>query len=142
VIYQRTNQTNEYDIFCNDGLSKELKDFLDEISSQIPLKGFHKFRGDLDTRDNLHGDYSYYTLHENHEIMFNVAPIIPSTKANGQCIERKGLIGNAFVCIVFQEAGAIFSPDFISGKVTQIYITVQPVTNADQLYFKVKNKIN
>jgi len=69
--------------------------------------------------------------------MFNIAPIIPSTKANGQCIERKGLVGNSFVCIVFQEPNAEFSPDFISGKVTQIYITVQPMKIDEKVYYKV-----
>ena len=128
-------------MFSNDGLSNELQYFLNEISDQVNLRGFHKYRGDLDTKDDLHGDYSYYTQYENHEIMFNIAPIIPSTKANGQCIERKGLIGNAFVCVVFQEPGTLFSPDFISGKVTQIYITVHPIINDEQLYYKVKYKI-
>jgi len=117
-----------------------MRDFLDRISSRIYLKGFPKYRGDLDTKDDLHGEYSYYTKYENHEIMFNIAPLIPSTKANRQCIERKGLIGNAFVCIVFQEPGAVFSPDFISGKVTQIYITVQPLIINEQLHYKVKSK--
>ncbi len=113
-------------------------DFLEILADRVRLKGFPKYRGDLDTKDDLHGEYSYYTVFDNHEIMFNIAPLIPSTKANGQCIERKGLVGNAFVCIVFQEAGAIFSPDFISGKVTQIYITVQPTIYNEQIYYKVK----
>jgi hypothetical protein len=108
------------------------------LAEHVRLKDFKKYRGDLDTKEDLHGEYSYYTVYENHEIMFNVAPLIPSTKANGQCIERKGLIGNAFVCIVFQEIGASFSPDFISGKVIQIYITVQPTKHNEQLYYKVK----
>jgi len=112
--------------------------FLEILADRVRLKGFQKYRGDLDTKDDLHGEYSYYTVHDKHEIMFNVAPLVPSTKANGQCIERKGLVGNAFVCIVFQEPDAIFSPDFISGKVTQIYITVQPTKRNDEIYYKVK----
>ncbi|CAF0802125.1 unnamed protein product [Adineta steineri] len=137
VIYQGVNQTNEYDIFSNDSMPNEMRHFLDYISRPVALKGFSKYRGDLDTKDDLHGEYSYYTEYENHEIMFNIAPLIPSTKANGQCIERKGLIGNAFVCVVFQEAGAKFLPDFIAGKVIQIYITVQPITINEQLHYKV-----
>jgi hypothetical protein len=112
-------------------------DFLDLLADRVRLKGFQKYRGDLDIKEDLHGEHSYHTVYQNHEIMFNVAPLVPSTKANQQCIERKGLVGNAFVCIVFQEAGAIFSPDFISGKVTQIYITVQPLMHDDELYYKI-----
>lgn len=113
-------------------------DFLDILAGRVRLKGFQKYRGDLDTKEDLHGEYSYYTVYDNHELMFNVAPLVPSTKANGQCIERKGLVGNSFVCIVFQDPGAIFSPDFISGRVTQIYITVQPITKDADTYYKVK----
>jgi hypothetical protein len=108
------------------------------LADRVRLKGFNKYRGDLDIKDDLHGEYSYYTQYKNHEIMFNVAPIIPSTKANGQCIERKGLVGNAFVCIVFQETDTEFIPDFIFGKVTQVYITVQPTEIDDELYYKVR----
>lgn len=117
--------------------SNEMTDFLSKLSDYVRLKGFTKYRGDLDVKDDLHGPYSYYTNYKHHEIMFNVAPMVPSTKANGQCIERKSLVGNAFVCIVFQERDAEFIPDWISGKVTQIYITVQPQTQDDGLYYKV-----
>jgi hypothetical protein len=113
-------------------------DFLDFLADRVRLRGFPKYRGDLDIKDDLHGEHSYHTVYENHEIMFNISPLVPSTKANRQCIERKGLVGNAFVCIVFQDEGAVFKPDFISGKVTQIYITVQPLMHDKELYYKVK----
>lgn len=140
VIYQQQNQSSEYEIFSNDQLSTEMTHFLQLLAQPIRLKAFAKYRGDLDTREDLHGEYSYHTVYDSHEIMFNVAPLIPSTKANGQCIERKGLVGNAFVCVVFQDIGATFSPDFISGKVTQIYITVQPAPVEKGLYYKVKEE--
>jgi len=113
--------------------------FLQILADRVRLKGFEKYRGDLDIKNDLHGEYSYYTQYNNHEIMFNIAPMIPSIKTNGQCVKRKGLVGNSFVCIVFQESDAEFIPDFISGKVTQIYITVQPIKINEQVYYKVKN---
>ncbi|CAF1286390.1 unnamed protein product [Adineta steineri] len=137
LIYQRSDQTLEYDIYSNDFLSIDLLDFLQMLAERVRLKGFNKYRGDLDIKDDLNGEYSYYVHYKNHEIMFNIAPIIPSTKTNGQCIERKGLVGNAFVCIVFQEPNAEFSPELISGKVTQIYITVQPNKINEQVYYKI-----
>lgn len=115
-----------------------MADFLGHISKRVDLKGFQKYRGDLDTKNGAHGEYSYHAEFKNHEIMFNVAPMIPSIKAEERYIIRKGLVGNAFVCVVFQEPGAIFSPDFISGRVTQIYITVQPLTKDKRLHYKVK----
>ena len=114
-----------------------MEQFLSRISKRVSLKGFQKYRGDLDTKDDLHGKYSYYTEYKEHEIMFNVAPLIPSTKPNEQCIERKSLVGNAFVCIIFQEPGARFSPDLIGGKVTQVCIVVQPIVVDYLLHYKV-----
>lgn len=139
MIYQGANQKSEPEIFSHDHLPASLSRFLDLISKRVTLKGFSKFRGDLDTKDDLHGEHSYYTEYENHEIMFNVAPMIPSSKAGGQYIERKGLIGNAFVCIIFQEPGAVFTPDLISGRVTQIYIIIEPTIIENEHYYKVNN---
>ena len=138
MIYQQSNQQEEHDIFGNDGLSTNIRDFLHSISDRVYLKGFDKYRADLDVKDDLHGEFSYHTEHENREIMFNIAPLIPSNKASGQFIERKGLVGNAFVCIVFQELGAVFKPELISGRVTQVYITVQPVIIDTSLHYKVR----
>lgn len=112
-------------------------DFLQILADRVRLKGFEKYRGDLDVKSDQHGEYSYYTQYNNQEIMFNIAPMIPSTNTNGQCVKRKGLVSNSFVCIVFQESDAVFIPDFISGKVTQIYITVQPMKIAEKSYYKI-----
>lgn len=115
-----------------------MHDFLQILGDHVRLKGFEKYRGDLDVKSDLHGEYSYYTEYENHEIMFNIAPMIPSSNINEQSVKRKGLVGNSFVCIVFQESDTEFIPDFISGKVTQIYITVQPLKLNQKTYYKVK----
>ncbi|CAF1385329.1 unnamed protein product [Rotaria magnacalcarata] len=150
VLYQRVNQTVEQDIFNNDILPNDMLDFLNRISERVDLKGFTKYRGDLDTKNGSHGEYSYYAQYKYHEIMFNVAPMIASANVDERYTVRKGLVGNAFVCVVYQEQGANFSPDFISGKVTHIYITVQPFMANARLQYKIgiwhrsdiKNKIS
>ena len=78
--------------------------------------------------------------HSSYKVVYSAwyQGLFTSTNADEKCTIRKGLIGNAFVCIVFQEQGANFSPDFISGKVTQIYITVQPTIKDEKLHYKVK----
>ncbi|CAF4538023.1 unnamed protein product, partial [Rotaria magnacalcarata] len=60
VLYQRVNQTVEQDIFNNDILPNDMLDFLNRISERVDLKGFTKYRGDLDTKNGSHGEYSYY----------------------------------------------------------------------------------
>ncbi|CAF1541358.1 unnamed protein product [Adineta ricciae] len=138
LIFQRLNQTSEDEIFNNNDLSMEMEDFLSFISDRIELKNFPKYRGDLDVKTNEHGIYSYFTTFQNHQIMFNVAQMIPLDKNNRNFIQRKGLIGNALICVVFQEGGATFQPDFILSKVTQVYITVQPIKIDSQLYYKIE----
>lgn len=115
-----------------------MEKFLNLISQRIELKDFNNYRGDLDIKTNSHGNYSYFTKYHNHQIMFNIAPIIPSDKNDQQFIQRKSLIANALLCIVFQEQGTLFKPNFILGKVTQVYITVQPIEINYELYYKVK----
>lgn len=74
--------------------------------------------------------------------MFNVAPIIPTRKSDDQFSERKGLVSNSFVCIVFQEPKTQFHPEMISGRVTQIYITVQPEKRLNENFYKVRRKFS
>ncbi len=119
-------------------MSIEMENLVNLISERIELKDFNKYRGDLDIKTNQHGIYSYFTTFETHQIMFNISPIIPSEKNDQQFIQRKSLIANALLSIVFQEEGTLFQPNFILGKVTQVYITVQPIYLNSQLYYKVR----
>jgi len=114
-----------------------MENFLNLISDKVNLKDFNKYRGDLDIKSNEHGYYSYFTIFNNYQIMFNVAPIIPSDNNHQLSIQRKSLVLNSFLCIVFQEKKAIFKPDLFTGKVTQVYITVQPTIINNQIYYKV-----
>jgi hypothetical protein len=114
-----------------------MENFLNLISDKVNLKDFNKYRGDLDIKSNEHGYYSYFTIFNNYQIMFNVAPIIPSDNNHQLSIQRKSLVLNSFLCIVFQEKKSIFKPDLFTGKVTQVYITVQPTIINNQLYYKV-----
>ncbi|CAF3587404.1 unnamed protein product [Rotaria sp. Silwood1] len=71
--------------------------------------------------------------------MFNVAPMISSDRNDREFIQRKSLIANALICIIFQEEnGLSFQPDFFLGKVTQVYIIVQPIQIKSNLYYKIE----
>jgi hypothetical protein len=136
-VFQRLNQTTDNEILSNNKMSTEMENLLKLLSTRVQLEGFNKYRGDLDVKTNQHGLYSYFTTFHHHQIMFNIAPMIPSEKNDEQFIQRKGLIGNALICIVFQEEGSSFQPDFIVGKVIQVYITVQPIRIDSELFYKV-----
>ena len=89
MISQRLDQRDEGEIFNNDHISTEMIDFLDILADRVRLKGFEKYRGDLDIKNDLHGEHSYYTEYNNREIMFNVAPMVPSTNTHWSLCETK-----------------------------------------------------
>jgi hypothetical protein len=134
-LFKGNEKLLEFDILSNNQMSIEMENFLNLISERIELKDFTKYRGDLDIKTNEHGLYSYFTKFKNYQIMFNISPIIPSDQ---QFIQRKSLIANALLCIVFQEQGASFQPTMMLGKVTQVYITVQPMKINSELHYKVR----
>ncbi|CAF3397432.1 unnamed protein product [Rotaria sp. Silwood2] len=139
IVYQDLNQSNEIEILRNNHMSIEMENFLNLIGELVQLKNFNKFRGDLDVKTDQHGLYSYFSTYQNHQIMFNVAPMIPSDKNDLELIQRKSLISNALICIVFQEENSLsFQPDFFLGKVTQVYIIVQPIQKQSNLYYKIE----
>ena len=141
VIFQRARQSDELEMLRNETMSREMENFLELIGERVQLNDFKQYRGDLDTKTDQHGSHSYFANLDHHQIMFNVAPMIPSPDNDSQCIQRKSLIGNALICIVFQEEEAIFHPEMMFGKVTQIFVTVQPVHHQEQLYYKVNREI-
>ncbi|CAF1357977.1 unnamed protein product [Rotaria sp. Silwood1] len=139
IVYQQLNQSNEIEILSNNEVSIEMENFLNLISELVQLKNFNKYRGDLDIKTDQHGAYSYFTTYQNHQIMFNVAPMISSDRNDREFIQRKSLIANALICIIFQEEnGLSFQPDFFLGKVTQVYIIVQPIQIKSNLYYKIE----
>ncbi|CAF1410333.1 unnamed protein product [Rotaria sp. Silwood1] len=139
IVYQDINQSKEIEILSNNEMSIEMETFLNLISELVQLKNFNKYRGDLDVKTDQHGIYSYFATYQNHQIMFNVAPMIPSDKNDREFIQRKSLISNALICIVFQQGNNIsFQPDFFLGKVTQVFIIVKPIYNEFNLYYKVE----
>ena len=56
--------------------------------------------------------------------------IILHSKHDPQQLARKRHIGNDIVCLVFQEADTVFSPDIISSQFLHAFIIVRPVSGA------------
>ncbi|CAF3566599.1 unnamed protein product [Rotaria sp. Silwood1] len=111
IVYQQLNQSNEIEILSNNEISIEMENFLNLISELVQLKNFNKYR----------------------------APMISSDRNDREFIQRKSLIANALICIIFQEEnGLSFQPDFFLGKVTQVYIIVQPIQIKSNLYYKIE----
>jgi Rap/ran-GAP len=101
VLYAQSGQSDENDMFGNmDGSSKWEK-FLQFLGERVRLKGWQKFRGGLDVKQDSTGTHSVYTQFFTFEIMYHVSTLLPWNPADVQQLERKRHLGNDIVVLVF-----------------------------------------
>lgn len=54
VLYCKTDQVKEGEMYANNKTSQEYEEFLDLLGEHVPLKGWEKFHGGLDVgRESL-----------------------------------------------------------------------------------------
>ncbi|XP_063289632.1 rap1 GTPase-activating protein 1-like [Pelobates fuscus] len=136
VIYQKASQVNEAELFSNTEESLGFTEFLNFLGDQINLHNFKGFRGGLDVSQGQTGSESVYTRFRGNEIMFHVSTKLPYTPGDTQQLQRKRHIGNDIVAIVYQDDGAVFSPNIITSHFLHCFIAVQPdlSPSGDTLY--------
>lgn len=127
VIYQRSGQTREEELFGNRHHSAAMDEFLHMLADKVTLKDFTGFRGGLDTQHGQTGEESFYTSFNGCEIMLHVSTLLPYTEGDVQQLQRKRHIGNDIVAIVFQEENTPFMPTMIASHFLHSFIVVQPV---------------
>ncbi|PIC49641.1 hypothetical protein B9Z55_008182 [Caenorhabditis nigoni] len=138
VVYQKGGQTTEEQLFGNPQGSPAFAEFLSLLGDTVPLQGFKKYRGGLDTVHNQTGHQSVFTQFHNREVMFHVSTMLPYTIGDAQQLQRKRHIGNDIVAIIFQEANTPFAPDMIASNFLHAYVVVQPT---DALTDKVRYRV-
>ncbi|XP_056399165.1 rap1 GTPase-activating protein 1 isoform X3 [Hyla sarda] len=129
VVYQRTGQTTEEELFSTTQESAAFVEFLDLLGERVLLQDFKGFRGGLDVTHGQTGTESVYCNFRGKEIMFHVSTKLPYTEGDAQQLQRKRHIGNDIVAIVFQDENTPFVPDMIASNFLHGYIVVQ-VENA------------
>ncbi|XP_066574878.1 signal-induced proliferation-associated protein 1 isoform X2 [Amia ocellicauda] len=139
VMYCRAQQSTEEDMYNNESAGPAFEEFLDLLGDRVRLKGFEKYRAQLDTKTDSTGTHSLYTRYQDYEVMFHVSTMLPYTANNTQQLLRKRHIGNDIVTIVFQEPGALpFTPKTIRSHFQHVFIIVrvhQPCT--EHTYYRV-----
>uniref|UniRef100_A0A667YAS7 Signal induced proliferation associated 1 like 1 n=1 Tax=Myripristis murdjan TaxID=586833 RepID=A0A667YAS7_9TELE len=126
VMYCRAGQSTEEEMYNNETAGPALEEFLHLLGDKVRLKGFTKYRAQLDTKTDSTGLYSLYTTYKDYEIMFHVSTLLPYTPNNKQQLLRKRHIGNDIVTIVFQEPGAHpFTPKAIRSHFQHVFIIVR-----------------
>ncbi|XP_072314501.1 signal-induced proliferation-associated 1-like protein 1 [Eucyclogobius newberryi] len=126
VMYCRAGQSTEEEMYNNETAGPALEEFLQLLGEKVRLKGFTKYRAQLDTKTDSTGTHSLYTTYKDYEIMFHVTTLLPYTPNNKQQLLRKRHIGNDIVTIVFQEPGAHpFTPKTIRSHFQHVFIIVR-----------------
>ncbi|KAM4541358.1 signal-induced proliferation-associated 1-like protein 1 [Fundulus diaphanus] len=126
VMYCRAGQSTEEEMYNNETAGPALEEFLQLLGEKIRLKGFTKYRAQLDTKTDSTGTHSLYTSYKDYEIMFHVSTMLPYTPNNKQQLLRKRHIGNDIVTIVFQEPGAHpFTPKAVRSHFQHVFIIVR-----------------
>uniref|UniRef100_A0A3P8UI08 Signal induced proliferation associated 1 like 1 n=1 Tax=Cynoglossus semilaevis TaxID=244447 RepID=A0A3P8UI08_CYNSE len=126
VMYCRAGQSTEEEMYNNETAGPALEEFLQLLGEKVRLKGFTKYRAQLDTKTDSTGTHSLYTSYKDYEIMFHVSTLLPHTPNNKQQLLRKRHIGNDIVTIVFQEPGAHpFTPKAIRSHFQHVFILVR-----------------
>ncbi|XP_030626878.1 signal-induced proliferation-associated 1-like protein 1 [Chanos chanos] len=126
VMYCQSGQSTEEEMYNNESAGPALEEFLQLLGERVRLKGFTKYRAQLDTKTDSTGTHSLYTTYKDYEIMFHVSTMLPYTPNNKQQLLRKRHIGNDIVTIVFQEPGAKpFSPKNIRSHFQHVFVIVR-----------------
>uniref|UniRef100_A0A6I8R7S2 Signal induced proliferation associated 1 like 1 n=1 Tax=Xenopus tropicalis TaxID=8364 RepID=A0A6I8R7S2_XENTR len=126
IMYCKAGQSTEEEMYNNESAGPAFEEFLQLLGERVRLKGFEKYRAQLDTKTDSTGTHSLYTTYKDYELMFHVSTMLPYTPNNKQQLLRKRHIGNDIVTIVFQEPGALpFSPKNIRSHFQHVFVIVR-----------------
>ncbi|XP_054844049.1 signal-induced proliferation-associated 1-like protein 2 isoform X3 [Eublepharis macularius] len=126
ILYCKGGQSTEEEMYNNETAGPAFEEFLDLLGQRVRLKGFNKYRAQLDNKTDSTGTHSLYTTYKDYEIMFHVSTMLPYMPSNRQQLLRKRHIGNDIVTIVFQEPGALpFTPKNIRSHFQHVFVIVK-----------------
>ncbi|XP_028903214.1 signal-induced proliferation-associated 1-like protein 2 isoform X2 [Ornithorhynchus anatinus] len=126
ILYCRAGQGSEEEMYNNEAAGPAFDQFLDLLGQRVRLRGFTKYRAQLDTKTDSTGTHSLYTTYKDYELMFHVCTMLPFMPNNRQQLLRKRHIGNDIVTIVFQEPGALpFTPQTVRSHFQHVFVIVR-----------------
>ena len=98
ILYCKRGQKNEEEMYNNENGSPAFEEFLKTIGHKVAMKGFTKYRAQLDNKTDTTGAYSVYTEHQGAEIMFHVSTYLPHTPSNSQQVLYTACMCTCVVC--------------------------------------------
>ncbi|XP_030053993.1 signal-induced proliferation-associated 1-like protein 2 [Microcaecilia unicolor] len=126
ILYCKAGQSSEEEMYNNETAGPAFEEFLDLLGQRVRLKGFNKYRAQLDNKTDSTGTHSLYITYKDYELMFHVSTLLPYMPNNRQQLLRKRHIGNDIVTIIFQEPGALpFTPKSIRSHFQHVFVIVK-----------------
>ncbi|XP_031758839.1 signal-induced proliferation-associated 1-like protein 2 isoform X2 [Xenopus tropicalis] len=126
ILYCKAGQCTEEEMYNNETAGPAFEEFLDLLGQRVRLKGFSKYKAQLDNNTDSTGTHSLYTTYKDYELMFHVSTMLPYMPNNRQQLLRKRHIGNDIVTIIFQEPGSLpFTPKTIRSHFQHVFVIVR-----------------
>lgn len=139
ILYAKPGQTED-EMYNNEVVSKEYEEFLDFLGDRVVLFNFPRFNGGLDTgAGHNDGDFSYFTMFGDYEIMFHVATLIKYIPGDPQQVQRKKHLGNDVVILIFKDSddSTPFKPSTFVSQFNHVFVIVQPIAGSSPTRYRV-----
>lgn len=128
VLYIKGDQVkDENAMFSNQDGSPEFFHFMDMLGEKVRLKGWDKYSGGLNVKDDTTGEFTYYTTIRGYQIIFHTSVLLPHRETDEQRLDKKRHIGNDVVVIVFCDTEEVmFDPMEIHSQFNHVFVLVVP----------------
>jgi hypothetical protein len=110
-----------------DRTSPHFREFLTGLGWAIDLPTHVGYCGGLDVRQFSNGQSSIYYADFMNEVMYHVAPLMPTDIEDETQLKKKRHIGNDPIHIVWCELGKEYDPTTITSQFNQAHIIVYPL---------------
>jgi hypothetical protein len=107
--------------------SPHFQEFITGLGWPIDLRKHINYLGGLDSKNTKNGLTSIYYTDAMHEIMFHIAPLIPTDPNDAQQIYKKRHIGNDHVHIVWCANNKDYNTSTITSQFNQAHIVIYPL---------------
>ncbi len=128
LLYVKEDQTkDENAMFQNGEGSESFMHFMRGLGEVVDLKGWDKYAGGLNVKDDTTGKQSLYTTIRGYQIMFHVSTFLPHRIGDDQCLDKKRHLGNDVVVIVFCDSENVrFDPLEMHSQFNHVFVVVVP----------------
>jgi hypothetical protein len=129
VIYLAEGQADEVEILRNTYGSADYTSFIGNLGFLTRVKGAKFSLQGLDQQDDTDGEYTYCWRDRATEIVFHIPTMMPTEIENDpRCNNKKRLIGNDFVNVIWNDSGHPFDFDTFPSQFNYVYIVITPET--------------